>query len=71
MAEGFNSDPETQKREMERTQLMIALYLGIGITVFLIIVGICVECMKKRYYEDKADLDSSLESGSIDQTKES
>lgn len=50
---------------------MIAMYLGIGITVFLIVVGICVECMKKRYYEDKADLDSSIDSGSIEQTMES
>ena len=41
---------------------MIALYLGIAITVLLIIVGIAVECLRKRYYSDNDNLLSSSES---------
>lgn len=40
---------------------MIALYLGVGITIFLILVGVCVECIRKRYY-DEQDAETSLDS---------
>ena len=52
---------QMQKRDIERTQLMIALYLGVGITIFLILVGVCVECIRKRYYGED-DADTSLDS---------
>ena len=51
-----------QKREMERTQLMIALYLGVGITIFLIVIGVVVECLRKRYYEEQDESVTSLDS---------
>jgi heme/copper-type cytochrome/quinol oxidase subunit 2 len=51
-----------QKREMERTQLMIALYLGVGITIFLIVIGVVVECLRKRYYEEQDESVTSIDS---------
>lgn len=47
---------------------MIALYLGVGITVFLILVGIIVECLRKRYYEEQDDSASSLQSNDDNQS---
>lgn len=41
---------------------MIALYLGTGITVFLILIGIVVECMRKRYYEEQDESVTSVDS---------
>ena len=39
---------------------MSALYLGIGMTVFLILIGIMVEVIRKKYYEDKEAEDICL-----------
>jgi len=41
---------------------MIALYLGVGITIFLIVVGVVVECLRKRYYDEQDDSLTSLDS---------
>ena len=40
--------------------MMSALYLGIGMTVFLILIGIMVEVIRKKYYEDKESEDICL-----------
>ena len=41
-----------KNRDSERTQLMIALYLGIGITICLVIVSVIVEYVSKQYYNE-------------------
>lgn len=41
---------------------MIALYLGVGITIFLLVVGVAVECLRKRYYEEQDESVTSFDS---------
>ena len=44
--------PDEEKKKRDTDQLMSALYLGIGMTVLLILIGVIVELIRKKYFED-------------------
>ena len=56
---GMNT-PEEDKKKHDSDQLVSALYLGIGMTVLLIIIGVIVELIRKKYFEDGKDDDVCL-----------
>ena len=46
-------EPVTKTQKQQDTeQLMSALYLGIGMTILLILIGVIVELIRKKYFED-------------------
>ena len=43
------------KRQHDADQLMLALYMGIGITILILVIGAIVECIRIRYSDTEQE----------------
>ena len=46
-------ESKDEKNKRSHDQLLLALYLGIGMTVLLVIIGCIVECIRKNYFPNQ------------------